>query len=146
LRNAADRDHCLQYAVAVALLHGRLTANDYEDDVASDPRVDRLRSLMTLRESPRYTESYRDPARHANPNAIEIRFKDGTTTGLIEVLYPVGHPIRRKDGIPLLIKKFETNVARRFPPEQQRSIITLCLDPERLMSMPVNEFSDLLAH
>jgi len=145
LRNAADRDHCLQYAVAVALLHGRLTAEDYEDEAAADPRIDGLRSRMTLSASPRYTESYLDPARRANPNALEIRFKDGTGAGPVEVEYPVGHPRRRREGIPLLIGKFEKNLARRFPPERQRSIAALCLDHERLMNTPVNEFTDLLA-
>ena len=142
LRNPADRDHCLQYAIAVALLRGRLTADDYEDEVAADPRIDRLRSLMTVSENPRYTEIYLDPVRRANPNAIEVCFKDGTGSGLIEVEYPVGHPSRRQEGLPLLIKKFERNVARRLP-RQQRSISTLCLDHKRLMDTPVNEFTDL---
>jgi len=142
LRNAADRDHCLQYAIAVALLHGRLTAEDYEDEVASDPRIDRLRDLMTVAENPRYTELYRDPVRRANPNAIEVVFKDGTRSGLAEALYPVGHSSRREEGIPLLIRKFEKNVARRFP-KRQALIKALCLDHERLMATPVNEFSDL---
>ena len=145
LRNAADRDHCLQYAVAVALLHGRLTANDYEDDVAADPRIDQLRALMQVTEDPRYTKLLDDRASGANPNAIEIVFKDGTGTGLVEVEYPVGHPRRRKEGIPILIKKFETNLARRYAPERQRAISALCMDYERLARTPVNEFTDLLA-
>jgi 2-methylcitrate dehydratase len=145
LRNAADRDHCLQYAVAVTLLHGRLTANDYEDDVAADPRIDRLRSLMKVSESARYNESYLDPARCGNPNAIEIMFKDGTSTGLIEVEFPAGHAKRRKQGLPLLIKKFEASLARRFPPEKQRTISALCMDHQRLLITPVHEFSNLLA-
>ena len=145
LRNAADRDHCLQYAVAVALLHGRLTANDYEDDIAADPRIDRLRELMQLREEPRYTAMVRDPASGANPNAIEVCFRDGTSTGVVEVEYPVGHPRRRAEGIPLLIRKFEGNLARRYTPERQRSISALCLDHERLMVTPVNAFTDMLA-
>ncbi len=144
LRNSADRDHCLQYAIAVALLHGRLIAEDYEDEVASDPRIDRLRSLMTVSEDPRYTEIYRDPARRANPNAIEVLFKDGTSSGLVEVLYPVGHSSRREEGIPILVKKFERSLARRFS-QRKDAIGALCLDHARLMAMPVNEFSDLFA-
>ncbi len=142
LRNSADRDHCLQYAIAVALLHGRLTADDYEDEAAADPRIDRLRSLMTVNEDPRYTEIYRDPARRANPNAIEVLFKDGTSSGLVEVEYPVGHSSRREEGFPILIKKFERSVAHRFP-QRQGAIGALCLDHQRLMGTPVNDFSDL---
>ena len=144
LRNSADRDHCLQYAVAVALLNGRLTANDYEDDVAADPRIDRLRSLMTASENPRYTEMYRDRKLRANANAIEVRFKDGSTSGLVEALYPIGHSSRRKEGLPILVKKFEERVARRFP-KRKDAIGALCLGHARLMATPVHVFSDLLA-
>ncbi len=143
LRNSADRDHCLQYAVAVALLLGRLTADDYEDEVAADPRIDRLRALMTVSENPRYTEMYLDPVLRANPNAIEICFKDGSSSGLKEVEYPVGHSSRRTEGLPLLIKKFERNLARRFPPQQQLAISALCLDHQHLMETPVNTFTEL---
>lgn len=142
LRNSADRDHCLQYAIAVALLHGRLTADDYEDEAAADPRIDWLRSLMTVNEDPRYTEIYRDPARRANPNAIEVLFKDGTSSGLVEVEYPVGHSSRREEGLPILINKFERSVAHRFP-QRQGAIGALCLDHKRLMGTSVNDFSDL---
>jgi 2-methylcitrate dehydratase len=143
LRNSADRDHCLQYAIAVALLHGRLTAEDYEDEVAADPRIDRLRGLMNVSENPRYTTLYRDPKVRANANAIEVRFRDGTGSGLVEALYPVGHSSRREEGIPLLVRKFEQRVARRFP-KRKDAILALCLDHARLMAMPVHEFSDLL--
>lgn len=145
LRNAADRDHCLQYAVAILLLHGRLTAEDYEDEAAADPRIDRLRSLMTVTENPRYTERYNDPATGANPNSIEVRFRDGATTGIVEVEYPVGHPRRRNEGIPLLVEKFRRNLARRFPDVRRRAIGDLCLDHEKLAAMPVHEFTDMLA-
>ncbi len=145
LRNAADRDHCLQYAVAVALLHGRLTAHDYGDDIAADPRIDRLRALMTVREDPRYTAGYLDTTRRTNANAIELCFKDGSSSGLVEFEYPVGHSSRRKEGLPLLIAKFERNVARKFPPAQQCAITTLCLDHTRLINTPVHEFTDLFA-
>jgi 2-methylcitrate dehydratase len=145
LRNAADRDHCLQYAVAVALLHGRLTANDYSDEFARDPRIDKLRALMHVEENPRYTALLRDRAIGANPNAIEIFYKDGTQSARAEVEFPIGHPRRRAEGIPLLVKKFEANLARRFPPARQREILGLCLDPERLAATAVHTFTDLFA-
>ena len=145
LRNAADRDHCLQYAVAVALLHGRLTANDYSDEFAADPRIDRLRALMHVEENPRYTALLRDRAIGANPNAIEIVYKDGTQSLRAEVEFPIGHPRRRAEGIPLLVRKFETNLARRFAPARQREILALCLDHERLAATSVHAFTDLLA-
>jgi 2-methylcitrate dehydratase len=145
LRNAADRDHCLQYAVAVALLHGRLTANDYSDEFAADPRIDRLRALMHVEENPRYTALLRDRAIGANPNAIEIVYQDGTQSLRAEVEFPIGHPRRRAEGIPLLVRKFETNLARRFAPARQREILALCLDHERLAATPVHAFTDLLA-
>lgn len=144
LRNAADRDHCLQYAVAVALLHGRLTASDYADEVAADPRIDRFREVMQVQESPGYTQRLRDRAIGANPNAIEIVYMDGTCSERVEVEFPIGHPRRRTEGIPLLIRKFEGNLARRFDRERQRKIMTLCLDHERLSKTPVNAFMDLL--
>lgn len=143
LRNAADRDHCLQYAIAVTLLNGRLKAEDYEDDVASDPRIDRLRLRMQVREEPRYTEAYRDPARGANMNAIEVVFRDGSRAGPVEVEYPIGHPKRRAEGIPLLIEKFERNLARRYPESRVKPILAACLDHRRLLEMPVSAFSDL---
>jgi 2-methylcitrate dehydratase len=145
LRNAADRDHCLQYAVAVALLYGRLTAADYEDEVAADARIDRLRSLMRLEENPAYTAAYLDPALRQNPNSIQVFFKDGTSTPLIEVLQPLGHPSRRAEGIPLLVEKFSHNVARRFPRKQREAILRRCLDQRSLLAMPVDDFTDLLA-
>lgn len=145
LRNAADRDHCLQYAVAVALLHGRLTAEDYEDEAASDPRIDRLRGLMSLEENEEYTRAYLDPGQRKNPNAIQVFFKDGGCTEQIEVEQPLGHPLRRSEGIPLLIEKFRRNLARRFPHRQRQSILALCLDHDLLLKTPVNEFTDMLA-
>ena len=144
LRNSADRDHCLQYAIAIALLHGRLTANDYEDDVAADPRIDRLRARMTVKEEPRYTAMYRDPKVRGNANAIEVRFKDGSSTGREEALYPIGHSSRRKEGLPALENKFEQRVARRFP-GRRGAISALLRDHSRLMATPVNAFTDLLA-
>ncbi len=143
LRNAADRDHCLQYSVAIALLHGRLHAHDYEDEVAADPRIDRLRELMQVSENKAYTALYDDPAQRANPASIDIRFKDGTGTGKVEIEYPAGHASRRSVGLPLLEAKFRSALALRFASQQQQRIADLGLDHERLMRTPVHEFTDL---
>jgi 2-methylcitrate dehydratase PrpD len=145
VHNPADRDHCMQYRIAVGMIFGKLTAEDYEDYVAADPRIDRLRSKMVLREDRRYSREYLDPARRTNANSIKVRFKDGGSTPLSEVLYPLGHRRRRKEGIPLLMEKFEKNVARVFAPKQRDAILRACLDQRRLEAMPVNEFVDLMA-
>lgn len=143
LTNPAARDHSLQYISAIGLIFGRLTAADYEDDVAADPRVDALRYKMTVAVDERYTRIFRDPAIRANPYAIEVEFKNGTRTRRVEVLYPLGHPKRRKDGIPALIAKFETNLARCFAVKRQRQILALCADQRQLAQTPVNAFIDL---
>jgi 2-methylcitrate dehydratase len=143
LRNAADRDHCLQYAIAVTLLEGRLTAEDYEDDVAADPRIDALRSRMHVSEDPQFTEAYRDPTRGANTNAIEVLFKDGSRAGPVVVEYPIGHPRRRVEGIPLLLRKFEENIARCYRAAQCERILEVCVDHTRLAGMAVDKFTDL---
>ena len=145
LRNAADRDHCLQYAVAFALLNGRLTANDYTDEAAADPRIDRLRALMQVTESAHYTALLRDRAVGANATAIEVLYRDGSTSGRVEVEFPVGHPRRRAEGIPLLVRKFEANLARRFAAKRVDEIMALCGDHARLVATPVQVFTDLLA-
>lgn len=145
LRNPADRDHCLQYSVAIALLHGRLQAHDYEDEVAADPRIDRLRELMQVSENKVYTVLYDDPARRANPASIEILFNDGSSTGKVEIEYPAGHASRRSVGLPLLEAKFRGALALRFSSERQKSIAALSLDHERLMRTSVHEFTDLFA-
>jgi 2-methylcitrate dehydratase len=145
LRNAADRDHCVQYAVAIALMKGSLGSHDYEDDVAADPRIDRLRALMSVTEEPRYTEAYKDRARGANSNAIEVRFKDGSTTGWVEVEYPVGHPRRRAEAVSLQRAKFERALAR-FNAGQRERIVAACTDTAGLSRMPVPAFVDLLAN
>jgi 2-methylcitrate dehydratase len=145
LRNPADRDHCLQYAIAVSLLRGKLTAADYEDEVAADPRIDQLRALMTVTENPAYTARYNDAALRANPNGIEIVFKDGSSTGLIEHDNPVGHPSRRAEGIPLLIHKLNERVAQHYGAAQRQQIRELCLNPTAFMNMPVPAFTELFA-
>jgi 2-methylcitrate dehydratase len=143
LRNAPDRDHCLQYAVAVSLIRGRLTATDYEDEAAADPRIEQLRALMTVTEKPEYTARYRDPAVRANPNSMEIVFKDGSTTGLIERDNPVGHPARRAEGLPLLFGKFMERLERHYPTRRWRRINALCVNHERFLETPVPDFTEL---
>ena len=143
LSNPADRDHCIQYMVAVPLLYGRLTAADYEDEVAADPRIDTLREKMNCVEDPQFSRDYLDPAKRSIANAITIEFADGGRLDEVVVEYPIGHRRRRAEGIPLLVEKFRTNLARRFPAQQQRAILEIALDPRRLDAMPVHEFVDL---
>ena len=143
LANPADRDHCLQYMVAVPLLHGRLTAGDYEDHIAADPRIDRLRAKMVCVEDKTFTKDYHDPDKRSIANGITVEFKDGTKTKEVVVEYPIGHRRRRTDGIPLLEAKYKVNLARRFPGKQQKAILALCLDQKKLESTPVQEFVDL---
>jgi 2-methylcitrate dehydratase len=142
LYNPADRDHCIQYMVAIGLIFGQLTSAHYEDNAAADPRIDALRDKMTCVEDPRYTKDYLAPEKRSIANAVQIFFKDGTKTEKVEVEYPIGHRRRRKEGIPLLVDKFRTNLARRFPAKQQKAILDVCLDQTRLEDMPVNEFVD----
>ncbi|MBI3053979.1 MAG: bifunctional 2-methylcitrate dehydratase/aconitate hydratase [Betaproteobacteria bacterium] len=144
LYNFADRDHCLQYMVAIGLLRGALESSDYEDAAAADPRIDRLRELMMVREDKSYTSDFYDPDKRSNANAITVVFKDGSKTPKVSVEFPLGHPRRRKDGIPLLLRKFKVNLARRYPAKQQAAIFDLCMDRKRLESTPVHEFVDML--
>jgi 2-methylcitrate dehydratase len=144
LNNPADRDHCIQYMVAVPLLFGRLTAADYEDGVAKDPRIDALRAKIVCREDRRFTKDYHDPKKRSIANALTVEFKDGTKLKEVVCEYPIGHKRRRKEGMPILVEKFRNNLARRFPPAQQKAILELCLDAARLEATPVNEFVDLM--
>ena len=144
LDNPADRDHCIQYMVAVPLIHGRLTAEDYEDDVASDPRIDALRDKIVCVEDKRFTKDYLDPNKRSIANALTVELTDGTKLKEIVVEYPIGHKRRRKDGIPLLVEKFKTNLARVFPTKQADAILELCMDSKRLAATPVHEFVDLM--
>jgi 2-methylcitrate dehydratase len=144
LHNPADRDHCLQYMVAVPLIHGRLTADDYEDKVAQDARIDALRAKMECVEDKQFSRDYLDPAKRSIANAITIEFKDGKKTREVVVEYPIGHKRRRKEGIPVLVEKFKTNLARRFPSKQQQTILDLSLDQKKLESLPVHEYVDLM--
>jgi 2-methylcitrate dehydratase len=169
LNNPADRDHCIQYMVAVPLIFGRLTAADYEHDMASDPRIDALREKMECVEDKQFTNDYLDPEKRSIANALTVEFDNGRKTNEVVVEYPIGHSRRRSEGIPLLVAKFKTNLARRFPPKQQEAILKVCAggnrgdappellpggnrgdappeslpDQKRLEAMPVNEFVDL---
>jgi 2-methylcitrate dehydratase len=143
LDNPADRDHCIQYMVAVPLIFGRLTAPDYEDAIAKDPRIDRLRAKMVCVEDKKFSQDYLDPDKRSIANAITIEFVDGRKLKEVIVEYPIGHRRRRKEGIPVLVEKFKTNLARRFPAKQQRAILDLALDAAKLQATPVHEFVDL---
>jgi 2-methylcitrate dehydratase len=143
LGNPADRDHCIQYMVAVPLIFGRLAASDYEDGVAGDARIDRLRARMEVRENPQFTADYYAPDKRYIGNAIQVFFKDGSSTPRIQVDFPIGHRKRRAEGYPLLLKKFESSVAALFPDRQCRRIHALFADATRLDAMAVD---DLVAH
>jgi 2-methylcitrate dehydratase len=140
LHNPADRDHCLQYMVAIGLLFGKLTADHYEDATASDLRVDALRAKMVVKEDPRYSHDYLQPEKRSIANAVQIFFRDGTSTEKVEVEYPVGHRRRRHEGIPLLLEKFRGSVTAQFSNKQSERILQLCSDASRLEQMPVDQF------
>ncbi len=144
LDNPADRDHCLQYMVAVPLIHGTLTADHYEDEAAADPRIDALREKMQVIENPRYSRDYLDPEKRSIANAVQVFFTDGSCTQRVEIEYPVGHRRRRAEGIPLLKKKFEANLADRLPGPQCRAVLERFADPDSLDATPVDEFMTLL--
>ena len=143
LNNPADRDHCLQYMTAIGLLKGDLVAEDYEDDVASDPRVDQLREKMFIEEDNRYSQEYLEADKRSIANSIQIFFTDGSSTEKIEVEYPIGHRRRREQGIPLLVEKFERNLATQFSDQRCQEILSLCADQESLEITSVPEFMNL---
>ena len=148
LSNPADRDHCVQYMIAVPLIFGRLTAADYEDDVAADPvwgkRIDELRARIACVEEPQFTRDYHAPEKRSIANSLRMELNDGAV--LEETVeFPIGHRRRREEGMPLLIEKFRTNLRRRFDEDQQQRILEASLDPARLDAMPVNEYVDLYA-
>jgi len=143
LNNPADRDHCIQYMVAVPLIFGNLTAADYEDNVAADPRIDALRAKIHCVEDAQFTRDYHDPDKRSIANALTVEFNDGSALDEVVVEYPIGHRRRRADGIPLLEAKFRTNLARRFPAKQQQAILDISLDQTALEAMPVHEYVDL---
>ncbi|HXF66756.1 MAG TPA: bifunctional 2-methylcitrate dehydratase/aconitate hydratase [Burkholderiales bacterium] len=145
LHNPADRDHCMQYMIAVGMIYGTLTAEHYEDRIAADPRIDALRAKMKLVEYAPYERAYHDPARRANANGIRVTFRNGTSLPWCEVLYPLGHRRRRKEAAPALMEKFERALCRVFAGKRRAAILEACLERARLEAMPVNEFMDLVA-
>jgi len=145
LNNPADRDHCLQYMVAIGLLKGDLVAEDYEDEVAQDPRIDELRSKMVVAENKKYSEDYLDPEKRSIANKLRVLFKDGSSTQEIEVEYPIGHRRRRNEGIPVLEKKFLSNLKTVFDDEKSEQIYKEFLDFDKLTSMSVVDFQKLLS-
>jgi 2-methylcitrate dehydratase len=144
LYNPADRDHCLQYMVAVGLIFGELTAASYEDNFAKDPRIDKLRAKMIVTEDPAFNRDYLDPEKRSIANAIQIYFNDGTHTKKIQVDYPIGHQCRRAEGLPLLLKKFEISFAQLFSATEVKQLTELFLDEERLANLPVNDLMAML--
>ena len=144
LNNPADRDHCIQYMVAVPILFGRLTAQDYEDAVASDPRIDRLRDKIVCVENKQFTTDYHDPEKRSIANALTVEFSDGKRMKEIVVEYPIGHKRRRKEGMPVLMQKFATNLARVFPARQAGRLLALAEDSKALDDTPVHEFVDMM--
>jgi 2-methylcitrate dehydratase len=145
LANYADRDHCIQYMVAVPLIFGRLTADDYGDTVAADPRIDALRAKMAVRENLQFTKDYFDPDKRYIGNSVQVFFTDGTKTEKVSIDYPIGHRKRRAEGIPVLLKKFEAALAGHLPAHRVRGILAACKDPAAFEAMPVPQWLDLFA-
>jgi 2-methylcitrate dehydratase len=143
LNNPADRDHCIQYMVAVPLIFGRLTAEDYEDNIAHDERIDELRAKILCTEDTQFTADYHDPEKRSIANALTVELNDGTYLPEVVVEFPIGHRLRRGDGIPLLMEKFKTNLARRLPPEAQAKILDATAEQAGLEAMPVDEFVEM---
>jgi len=144
LDNPADRDHCIQYMTAVPMIFGRLTAADYEDEVANDPRIDALRDKMVVRENKRYTKDYFDADKRYIGNAVQAFFNDGSSTDRVEVNFPIGHRKRREEGIPVLKQKFATSLSGKLKENQWSRISEICADHGKLASTPVDEFMALL--
>jgi 2-methylcitrate dehydratase len=140
LANPADRDHCIQYMVAIPLLFGRLTAHDYEDEIAHDPKVDALREKMEVRENPTFTKQYYAADKRYIGNAVQLLFRDGSVSPRVAVDYPIGHRKRRAEGMPVLVRKFESSVSAQFEQRQAQAIIGLCADRPKLEAMRVDEF------
>ena len=143
LNNPADRDHCIQYMMAMPLIFGRLTASDYEDEVAADPRIDALRDKITCVEDEAFTRDYHDPEKRSIANAVSVTLTCGTVLDEVVVEYPIGHRLRRDEGIPVLEAKFKTNLNRRFPQKQQEAILKVSLDQAVLEAMDVHDYVDL---
>lgn len=144
LYNAADRDHCIQYVVAIVLIFGELTDHHYGDEIAADPRIDSLRARMEVAEDSRFSMDYLDPDKRSVANAVQVFFADGSSTEKVQVEYPLGHPLRRLEGIPLLQEKFRQNAAASLPAKTVDRIAELFSDRQRLEAMPVSDFMELL--
>ncbi len=144
LHNPADRDHCLQYMVAIALMNGNVVYEDYEDESASNPHIDMLREKMDVKEEPQYTRDYHDPEKRSITNSVQIFFKDGTKTEKNTIEYPLGHRRRRTEAIPLLEAKFYNNISTRYPTKKVEGLIALFKDQKRLEQMPVHLFMEFL--
>jgi 2-methylcitrate dehydratase len=145
LANYADRDHCLQYMVAVPLIFGRLTAEDYSDAVASDPRIDALRAKMVVRENPAFTRDYSDPDKRFIGNSVEVFLKDGSSAGKVSIDHPIGHRERRGEGIPVLLQKFERAVRGQLPAKRVEQILALTQDTSRFEATPIHRLVDLFS-
>jgi 2-methylcitrate dehydratase len=143
LANYADRDHCLQYMVAVPLIFGRLTADDYNDDVAADPRIDALRGKMVVKENPQFTKDYFDSEKRFIGNSVQVFFKDGTKTEKVSIDYPIGHRKRRAEGIPVLMAKFQSAIRAHLPKAQADRLMALAEKPADLEAMPISDFLNL---
>ncbi|GAA0417331.1 2-methylcitrate dehydratase [Virgibacillus salarius] len=144
LNNPADRDHCLQYITAIGLLKGNIVAEDYEDDVAADPRVDMLREKMVVSENENYTKDYLDPNKRSIANAVQVHFKDGTSTEQVDCEYPLGHRFRREEAVPKILEKYAQNMATQYASKQLKQIEAVSYDYKKLTAMNVNEFMELL--
>ena len=145
LADYADRDHCIQYMVAVPLIFGRLTADDYTDAVAADPRIDALRAKMTVKENPQFTRDYFDPEKRYIGNSVQVFFRDGSRTDKVSIDFPIGHRRRRAEGIPVLLDKFHKALAGYLPHSQATEIISICAQPAQILETPVPKFMDLFA-
>jgi 2-methylcitrate dehydratase len=145
LHNPADRDHCIQYMTAVGLIYGKLTADHYQDEIARDPRIDKLRDKSRVVEDAGYSQDYLDPNKRSIANSVQVFFNDGTCTDKVAVEYPIGHRRRRAEGIPLLVEKFKNNLASRLAPQSSKKIMDLCLDLKSLQATPVDQFTDMFA-
>jgi 2-methylcitrate dehydratase len=145
LANYADRDHCIQYMVAVPLIFGRLTADDYSDAIAADSRIDALRAKMTVKENPQFTKDYFDPEKRYIGNSLQVVFTDGSKTDKVSIDYPIGHRKRRAEGIPVLLEKFRQALGGHLPAHRVEQILAACADPAHLDAMPVTELMELVA-
>lgn len=145
LKNPADRDHCIQYMVAVALIFGDLNAEHYQSEIAKDPRVDALREKIEVVENKRYSRDYLDPNKRSIANAVQIFFADGSTSEKVEIEFPLGHRRRRQEALPQLIDKLKTNLSKRLPRDACNRLTELAQDPVEFESMPVHKFIDLFA-